>query len=431
MKSLILKLKNDPRVKNSLWMLIEKGISFFGLIFVVAAVAKYTGSAIYGEIALATSIFIVLKAVSQIGMDQIYFKYASQNKKFNRFMFGNSLILISIVYIFVAFFTVVWAYFYLSITGFYFIVATAIAYYFTSIDLMNAYFEGVLLSKLNVIANILGVLVYLILRYGIVFFKLNVVYFTIPIVAYSLIPFCIKFYLFRDVINKHNIKRIAFFRRKYFKYILSAGIPLTLAALSATLNGQIATFLLAYLYDTKHVAYFSVAFVLAGSWCIVSTTLIMSFITSIYKTPYHEELNYVISSAKLLRIISLISLILALFVVFFAKFIILFLYGNEYFESIQILQIMALTQFFWVIGFYFSRLIIKFNGFKFLAIKTVISLLINFVLSYFLILKFGLLGAAYAALITELISALILNMFFKQAKLSKVILISLGLSKGK
>ena len=33
----------------------------FGLIFIISAVAKYTGPTIYGEIALAASIFIVLK----------------------------------------------------------------------------------------------------------------------------------------------------------------------------------------------------------------------------------------------------------------------------------------------------------------------------------------------------------------------------------
>ncbi|MEJ8494208.1 hypothetical protein U0X50_02695, partial [Acinetobacter baumannii] len=71
MMNLIHKLKNDPRIRNSLWMLIEKGISLFGLIFIISAVAKYTGPTIYGEIALAASIFIVLKTIAQLGLDQI------------------------------------------------------------------------------------------------------------------------------------------------------------------------------------------------------------------------------------------------------------------------------------------------------------------------------------------------------------------------
>ena len=50
MIKLLYKLKNDPRIRNSLWMLVEKSISLFGLIFIISAVAKYTGPSIYGEI---------------------------------------------------------------------------------------------------------------------------------------------------------------------------------------------------------------------------------------------------------------------------------------------------------------------------------------------------------------------------------------------
>ncbi|EPL0860722.1 oligosaccharide flippase family protein, partial [Acinetobacter baumannii] len=180
MMNLIHKLKNDPRIRNSLWMLIEKGISLFGLIFIISAVAKYTGPTIYGEIALAASIFIVLKTIAQLGLDQIYFKYVSQNKPYHSLFLENSMIFVSIIYIILSIFVVMWAYFNTSFTGFFFISSTAIAYYFTSIDLTNSFYEGQLLSKFNVLANIIGLFIALILRYSIVYFKLNVLYLSIP-----------------------------------------------------------------------------------------------------------------------------------------------------------------------------------------------------------------------------------------------------------
>ena len=88
MIKLFYKLKNDPRIRNSLWTFIEKAISLFGLIFIISAVAKYTGPTIYGEITLAASIFVVLKTIAQLGMDQIYFKYASQLKPFTKTFFN-------------------------------------------------------------------------------------------------------------------------------------------------------------------------------------------------------------------------------------------------------------------------------------------------------------------------------------------------------
>lgn len=109
----------------------------------------------------------------------------------------NSMIFVSIIYIILSIFVVMWAYFNTSFTGFFFISSTAIAYYFTSIDLTNSFYEGQLLSKFNVLANIIGLFIALILRYSIVYFKLNVLYLSIPIILMSLIPFLIKFIIYK------------------------------------------------------------------------------------------------------------------------------------------------------------------------------------------------------------------------------------------
>ncbi|MBD8352881.1 oligosaccharide flippase family protein [Acinetobacter nosocomialis] len=423
MMNLINKLKNDPRIRNSLWMLIEKGISLFGLIFIISAVAKYTGPTIYGEIALAASIFIVLKTIAQLGLDQIYFKYVSQNKPYHSLFLENSMIFVSIIYIVLSILVVMWAYFNTSFTGFFFISSTAIAYYFTSIDLANSFYEGQLLSKFNVLANIIGLFIALILRYSIVYFKLNVLYLSIPIILMSLIPFLIKFIIYKCKyhINFNKVKAKKQTKR-YFSYFLGAGIPLTLAILTATINGQISNFLLAYLEGTKSVGIYSIAFVLAGAWCIVPTTLIMSYMTSIYNINIENKYEYIKLSNKVLFNIAILSLIIVILLEFSAYYIVTFLYGNEYLKSIEILRCLLIFQFFWVIGFYFSRLIIKFNGYKFLAYKSIFCCLLNLTLSYFFIKKWGVIGAAYAVLVTEVISSLVLNLFYRKANLIKVLL---------
>ncbi|ENV24279.1 oligosaccharide flippase family protein [Acinetobacter baumannii] len=423
MMNLIYKLKNDPRIRNSLWMLFEKGISLFGLIFIISAVAKYTGPAIYGEIALAASIFIVLKTIAQLGLDQIYFKYVSQNKPHHSLFLENSILFVSALYLFISTFVLIWAYFNTSFTGFFFVFSTGIAYYFISIDLANSFYEGQLLSKFNVLANIIGLLVALILRYSIVYFKLNVLYLNIPIILMSLIPFLIKFIIykyryyidFNKVIAKKQTK-------KYFGYFLGTGIPLTLAILTATINGQISNFLLAYLEGTKSVGIYSIAFILAGAWCIVPTTLIMSYMTSIYNINIDNNKEYIKLSNKVLYNIVVLSLVVVILLEFFAYYIVIFLYGSEYIESLEVLRWLLIFQFFWVIGFYFSRLIIKFNGYKFLAYKSIFCCLLNLTLSFFFIKKWGVVGAAYAVLVTEFISSLILNLFYKKASIVKVLL---------
>ncbi|MGN5534842.1 oligosaccharide flippase family protein [Acinetobacter sp. Lyrl_1] len=399
----IKKVVDDPRIRNSMWMLIEKAISLFGLIFVISAVAKYTGPTIYGEIALAGSIFLVVKPISQLGLDQIYFKYVSQNKPFIHFFFTNSLILITYIYIFISSLVLIFSWFNASLLGFIFIVATAIAYYFNSIDLSNAYFEGTLRAKFNVLANIVGLIVTLILRYLIVIFEFSYYYLAIPIVTMTLIPFLIKLNFYNKNIKKIEVGGVKF-RKKYYKYFFGVGIPLTLSVLASVFNSQIANYIIAILLDVKNVGFYNVAFILAGAWCIVCTTLILSYMTSIYSIATSSVDEYIAFSRKIFYFIFFIAVFFVFFLIFSAEYIVLFLYGEQYFPSVQLFKILLFGQLFWVLNFFLSRLIIKYSGYRFLAVKTIMALFFNFILCINLIPKCGVNGAAYAVTISELLS---------------------------
>ena len=145
----------------------------------------------------------------------------------------------------------------------------------------------------------------------------------------------------------------------------------------------------------------------------------MSYLTTIYAVKSDSE--YVSEAKKLFLMIVLVSFIIIFLLYLFSKFIISFLYGPEYYGAIKVFRVLLFYQFFWVIGFYFSRLIVKFNGYRFLAYKSFFVCVLNLCLAFLLIRKIGVLGAAYAALIVEVFSALVINLFYKKASLLQVI----------
>lgn len=422
MKDIFKRIKDDPRIRNSLWMLIEKSISLFGLIFIISAVAKYTGPSIYGEISLAASIFIVVKTISQLGLDQIFFKYVSQKKPFHFLFFKNATQLVTGIYLILSIIVISLSYFYASTTGFYFILATFLAYYFNSVDFLNAYYEGVLLSKINVLANVFGLLISLIMRWVIVVLEMDYIYLCVPIVLMTLIPFMIKLFFYykkyfitSKVILKKNVKN-----KRYMAYFLGAGFPLMLAVITATVNGQASNFLLGYLENTASVGIFSIAFVLAGAWCIVPTTLIMSYMTSIYSINKNDYRTYIKTSSKILLNITLLSIIIVTALYFSSPFFIDLLYGDEFNKAITIFRYLIVFQLFWVINFYFSRIIIKFNGYRFLALKSTFISVLNIFISYLMIMEFSVIGAALSLILMEVLS-LIINILYKPAKFLNIL----------
>lgn len=423
------KLKNDARIKNSLWMLVEKSISLFGLIFIISAVAQYTGPSIYGEISLAASIFIVIKTVAQLGLDQIFFKYVSQEKPFHFLFFKNATQLVSCIYLILSIIVITISYFYASTTGFYFIIATFLAYYFNSVDLLNAYYEGVLLSKINVFANVVGLLISLVMRWVIVILEMDYIYLCLPIVIMTLVPFIIKILIYNDKYLKSSkcVLYVTKKNRKYIGYFLGAGIPLMFAVITATVNGQASNFLLGYIENTASVGIFSIAFVLAGAWCIVPTTLIMSYMTSIYNINNNDYEKYIKTSSKILLNIGLLSLFIVFLLYLMSPYFIYWLYGKDFFKSIEIFQILIFFQFLWIINFLFSRIVIKFSGFRFLAIKSIILCMLNIVISYIFIKEKGVIGAAFALVLVEALS-LFANFLFKPAKFINVVF-KIGVTK--
>ncbi|HHJ1290610.1 TPA: oligosaccharide flippase family protein, partial [Proteus mirabilis] len=67
-------------IKNSSWIIIEKLLSIFGLIFITSYVAKYIGPDNFGKLSYAISIFIIIQTVSMLGTDTILFKRISKNR---------------------------------------------------------------------------------------------------------------------------------------------------------------------------------------------------------------------------------------------------------------------------------------------------------------------------------------------------------------
>ncbi|WP_034591546.1 oligosaccharide flippase family protein [Acinetobacter sp. NIPH 542] len=425
MKEYIFRFLKNSRIQNSMWMVLEKGVAFFGLIFVVSAVAKYLGPEVYGYLALAASVFSIVNVVARLGLDQVYFKTASKNQKNNNTLLKNMTNMISLIYFPLSFIVLVIFYFRIESSYFIFFIATAIANYFSAIDMRSIHFNAILMSRLNVVANTIGLLVSLAVRYLIVNFQLHIQWLCIPIIIVTLLPYLLRLYIDhkKNIFERTYSYNTKIFR-KYRTYFLAVGIPLVISMLSVSIYLQSANFFLAALTGSHAVGIYAVGSMLAGAWYFIPTTIVISFLSLVYKT--NSEKDYLEKAGLILRYLLLVTLSIIVILYFLSEYIILWLYGDAFKESILVFKILLFSYFFSVIGFYFYRLVMKFGGYNFLAKKMTITCVLNIILSYFLIKSYGVIGAAYAALITEFVSNMIFNLFYKNILMPKVVFKALG-----
>ncbi|MEX2681005.1 MAG: flippase [Candidatus Sigynarchaeota archaeon] len=116
---------------------------------------------------------------------------------------------------------------------------------------------------------------------------------------------------------------------------------------------------------------------------------------------------------KIVRYLSSMSILIAGSISILATFIISFLYGSKYEESILILQILAWRLFFFAISSIYANLMYIFDQQRKWMIIVTTSSILSLISSLFFIQAFNIIGAAIISLTTEALVSILLIIFTK------------------
>jgi O-antigen/teichoic acid export membrane protein len=75
---------------NALWMMSEKLISIFGLIFVTSFVAQYIGPENFGKLTFASSIFAIIQTIAMLGSENIIFQKTAKDRKLGEYIIDST-----------------------------------------------------------------------------------------------------------------------------------------------------------------------------------------------------------------------------------------------------------------------------------------------------------------------------------------------------
>ncbi|EOU1313861.1 oligosaccharide flippase family protein [Klebsiella quasipneumoniae subsp. similipneumoniae] len=408
---------NKKILFNSIWMVSEKIVSIFGLFFVTSFVAKYVGPYIYGEIAYVSSLFQITLVIAQLGSDVIIFKRLSKNKKSGIRLLKTTVPIRIFIYSLVSIPIVILNFDINSHTINYFIIASFFACLFSSLDVYSIYYNVRLESKKNAMINVVGLVISLIIRWVIAYFKLPAETLSIPIVVTTLIPFILRSIMFNRMENDGvNINRRKVF--KYSRYLLLTGMTFVISAVSVAIYTRLSIWFLDYFYGKSYVGIFSIAVSLASSWSFVLLAIITSSFPQIFSE--NKDLEAIRKAGNLGRVILVISIFIIIFIYLIGGYLLQLLYGEKYSSSFEPLIILSISTMVSSLGVISSRFIAKYSGYSYLAKKTIVVLFLSACFNYYSVKYYGMQGAAWATLATELFSLTVLNYFFKHGIVFKV-----------
>ena len=402
-------------LKNTGFLTVERilnlVLAFIGGVFV----ARYLGPDNYGMLKYSTSLIALVVPISILGTKHIVIRDLVKNPENENYILGTTFILILSSSILLS--IIVAAIGYILNTGQniiqVLIIINSVNLIFNSFRVFDYWFRSKIKAKHSVIARSASQLLLFILKILFVFLSLSVIWFGLIIIFGAIIRSLLWLLQYKNYNKK--IKNW-YFDKKYAIYLLKNTWPLILSSVSVAIYMKLDQVMLKEMLDSEAVGNYAIAVRISELWYFIPTAVCSSVFPIIIKTKQRSIKQYYDRLQYLYDIMSGFAIAIAIPVTFLSDTIINFLFGSSYSQAGPVLALHIWAAIFVFLGVARSNWIINENLQKYGMIFTISGGISNIFLNLWLIPKIGIMGAAIATVISQIISAWFLSVIIKKTR---------------
>ncbi len=389
-------------------------------------VTRYLGPAEYGKVNYVYSYIQLFLPLCALGMNDIAVKQLVDDREHNNEILGTMIVLrlcISLLSM-------------ISSIGLVMLLNDGEAYrniaillsfslMFQSFDGIMYFYQSKLLSRKSGLVYAFAYIFSSIFRILGILLKKDVYWFAFGIsFDFLMVAFLLLLVYFKD----GNDLRFSF---KMAKRLLSNSAYYIFAGLLVVIYGKVTdTLLLGKMIDETTVGYYSSATMLCNAWPFVLTAVIDSLSPVIIDT-YKVDKNVFEKKLKqLYALIFYIALIAGIGIAIFGDLAIYILYGKEYAPAALPMKIYCWSTGFSYIGVARTIYMQCEHKTRFELHISLFGALCNIVLNYVLIRRFGILGAACAAVLTQFLTNFVFLFAMKETRENAKLILDAILLKG-
>lgn len=414
MKDRLLKAIKKPGFQryaaNSLWVVSEKLLRMITMLFVGIWVARFLGPQSFGILSFAQSFVFLFSAFSTLGFDSIVVRELVKGDIPKDQLLGcaflmklvGALIIIPIMMLII----------YLSSEDrttifIVFIIATSLI--LQSFNVIDFYFQSKVLSKYVSLVNSSSMVVSSIAKIIFIINEATLIYFALIILFDALIVtvglvYCYRFYAREFLITWAFDLPIA-------KFLIQQSWPLFLSGILISFYMKIDQVMLNFMMNKSSVGVYAAAVKLSEAWYMIPMVIVSSLFPAIISAKKHSSKMY---EKRLLRLYTLMvwfGLTIAIIITLSSNWLIHTLYGSSYHEAVTILSIHIWAGVFVFLGVAFSKYLVA-EGLAVRALyRTLSGAILNIILNLVLIPIYGIIGAAVATLISQIVANMLYDVF--------------------
>ncbi len=399
---------------NAFWLFSEKGLRAAEAFLVGLWVARYLGPEDFGLLNYAYSLVFLFTAIATLGLDQIVVKDlvnkgASRDKilgttfglRIGGFIAMSLLILLTLSL--------------LNNTDRvnWIIWLITFSVIFQSFNGIDFYFQSKVASKPITWVNMAMVVISALIKIGLIIAKAELIYFA-GVYCIETLLCAVGFIYFYGreglIIAKWE------FSWGTAKSLLSRSWFLIIGTIATAIYMKIDQVMIKEFMGERAVGLYSAAVKICSVWLFVTVAITQSIFPSLVKLKKSSQEQFLNRLQQLYNLLMKIAIVASVVFTLFSTVIVKFLFGEAYIESSGILTIYIWSIIFVFLsngswGYYLNENLEKFS-----SIRLVAGAITNVVLNLIFIKKFGLLGAAYATLISYAISGYFVNALFGKTR---------------
>ena len=399
---------------NTGWLMADKIVSIFFGLFIGIWVARYLGPGKYGLLNFAISFVSLFSAVGTLGLDEIIVRNIIREPESRDNILGTSFFLrlfssiLLLIFVFVVLEII-----HTSTYDKIIVMIIAFGQIFTNFNIIDYYFQSQVKAKFSGISNVLGRLSSYAARVIFIVLGMSVIWFAVAVVIEQLIKgiFLLYFYL------KNKLSVLTWkYSKQTAKNLLKDSWSLIASGIAITIYMGIDQVMIKEMLNNKAVGEYAVAVKLSTFFLFITVAITASLSPAITSAKKKSQKLYELRLINLYKFLFITALILSFITYISSGEIIKILYGNKYLEAIGVLKIYCWSIIFVFLNNASWQWYINENLQKLAFLKLFLGASMNILLNFFLIKRYGIVGSAYATIISYAIASYFGNLILKKTR---------------
>ncbi len=396
---------------NTSWLIAEKIIRLAVGLFVGVWVARFLGPEQFGTLSYAQAFVGLFGAFATLGMDGIVIKHLVKDDENRDLLLGTAFTL--------KLFGAMVAVFIISIVTVttsndnkevIIITIIASALVFQSLNVIDFYFQSIVLSRYIVIVNLISQLVVSLIRIALILSEAPLITFAYVILFDAVILAVGYIYIYK---HKNLSFRQWHFNKQTASEILKYSWPLAISGIVISIYMKIDQVMIKEMLGKTSVGHYAAAIKISEAWYFVPIAINSSLFPAIINAK-KRSLKEFYDRLKILYSFMLLSAVaISIPTTIYSKYIINLLYKEQFDQASTVLMFHIWAGVLVSLGVVTSSIVIANNKQNNALISTSIGAISNIILNLLMIPRFGIIGAAFTTILSQIISGLIVPIYFR------------------